>query len=133
VTGLVTHLRRQLEEAQRELLATDSAMQIQRLEADAQQAAEALAVLAEGGIKAADPDNWWGLIPLSTVNPIHGVDETGTPNRIRLSHSTLATAVHSPLQWFIYQISTSQSSLLLPLGLLSLPSLKNPQLRRSAR
>src|SRR5699024_3005835 len=82
VTGLVTHLRRQLEEAQRELLATDSAMQIQRLEADAQQAAEALAVLAEGGIKAADPDNWWGLIPLSTDNPIHGVDETGTPNRI---------------------------------------------------
>lgn len=110
VTGLVTHLRRQLEEAQRELLATDSAMQIQRLEADAQQAAEALAVLAEGGIKAADPDNWWGLIPLSTDNPIHGVDETGTPNRIRLSPSTVETAVHSPLQWFIYQISTSQSS-----------------------
>src|SRR5699024_11404125 len=53
VTGLVTHLRRQLEEAHRELLATDRAMQIQRLEADAQQPADALAVLAEGGIKAA--------------------------------------------------------------------------------
>src|SRR5699024_2406310 len=74
VSGRVTHRRRQLEEAPLELLATDGTMQIQRLESDAKQAAEALAVIAAGEIKAADPVNWWGPISLSTVNPIHGVD-----------------------------------------------------------
>src|SRR5699024_11390628 len=52
----------------------------------------------------------WGLGELSTDHPIHGVDETGKPNPIRLSPSTVETAVQSPLQWFIYQVSTSASS-----------------------
>src|SRR5699024_11744274 len=37
-------------------------------------------------------------------------DQSGTTNRLRLTPSTVETAVHSPLQLFIYQISTSQSS-----------------------
>src|SRR5699024_38957 len=72
----------------------------------AEQTAQALAVLANGGVPTANPDNWWGLAPLSTDNPIHGLDEQRQPHRVRLSPSTVETAVQSPLQWFIYQILT---------------------------
>src|SRR5699024_2916505 len=109
VSGLVIHLRRELEDAERHLMAIDDPTEQTVLEARAQQAAEALAVLADGGVSTADPHNWWGLAQLSTATPIHGVDENGQPNRIRLSPSTVETAVHSPLQWFIYQVSTSQA------------------------
>lgn len=105
VDGLVIHLRRTLEDAERQLEAgVADAPPIQN---QADQAARALAVLAEGGIATADPANWWGLNELSTTRPIHGLDEQGKPNRIQLSPSTVETAVHSPLQWFIYQVSTS--------------------------
>lgn len=110
VTGLVVQLRRTLEDAERQLAAADDSTESQLLETRAQQAAEALVVLSDGGIATANPDNWWGMAELSTTSPIHGVDEQGSPNRIRLSPSTVETAVHSPLQWFIYQVSTSQSS-----------------------
>lgn len=109
-SGLVIHLRRELEDTERQLLTVGDATQQAALDARAQQAAEALAVLADGGVSAADPQQWWGLIELSTASPIHGVDDSGEPNRVRLSPSTVETAVHSPLQWFIYQVSTSQSS-----------------------
>jgi len=105
VDGLVIHLRRTLEETQRQLETTTD--NHTALEQRADQAARALAVLADGGIASADPNNWWGLNELSTSSPIHGVNEDGEPNPIRLSPSTVETAVHSPLQWFIYQVSTS--------------------------
>ncbi|NWN88906.1 MAG: ATP-dependent helicase [Micrococcaceae bacterium] len=110
VSGLVIDLRRTLEEAQRTLSTTTDPHKVELLEAGATQAAEGLAVLAEGGISTASPDNWWGLLELSTQTPIHGIDETGAANRIRLSPSTVETAVESPLRWFIYQVSTSASS-----------------------
>ena len=109
VNGLVTDLRRSLEDAERKFEVNPDQPEDAALHAVADQAAAALAVLAEGGIATADPDNWWGLAALSTDHPIHGVDEHGEPNRIRLSPSTVQTAVQSPLQWFIYQISTSGS------------------------
>ena len=105
--GLVIHLRRTLEETERTLLQTTEPTEVAVLHTQADQAASALAVLAEGGIAPADPDHWWGLVDLSTTSPIHGVDEHGVPNRVRLSPSTVETAVESPLQWFIYQISTA--------------------------
>ncbi len=105
--GLVIHLRRTLEETERKLLTATDATEFQALQVRADQAANALAVLAEGGIVTADPDHWWGLSELSTTSPIHGVDDHGKPNRVRLSPSTVETAVESPLQWFIYQISTA--------------------------
>lgn len=105
--GLVIHLRRSLEEAERRLSDTPNPAEVEVLQARAEQAANALAVLAEGGIAPADPEHWWGLVELSTTLPIHGVDEHGSPNRVRLSPSTVETAVESPLQWFIYQISTA--------------------------
>lgn len=105
--GLVIDLRRVLEQTERELPnATDPEAAV-RLQAQANQAAQALAVLAEGGITTAHPERWWGLAELSTATPIHGVDEHGVPHRVRLSPSTVETAVESPLQWFIYQISTT--------------------------
>lgn len=110
VDGLVVELRRTLETSQRELTTAVDDTEIRRLEARATQAAQALAVLADGGVATAHPDYWWGLGELSTDHPIHGVDETGRPNPIRLSPSTVETAVQSPLQWFIYQVSTSASS-----------------------
>ena len=103
--GLVIELRRTLEHAERTLLETD--VPDAAIHNQATQAAQALATLAAGGIATADPSNWWGLLPLSTSDPIHGVDEHGVPNPTRLSPSTVETAVHSPLQWFIYQVSTS--------------------------
>lgn len=108
--GLVVELRRTLEASQRQLTTATDEIEIQQLEANATQAAQALAVLVDGGVALAGPDAWWGLDQLSTDDPIHGIDETGKPNRIRLSPSTVETAVQSPLQWFIYQVSTSASS-----------------------
>lgn len=107
VDGLVIHLRRTIEDAERKLTAVTNDVEAQALQTHADQAARALAVLADGGVATADPDNWWGLNELSTTHPIHGVDEHGAPNRVRLSPSTVETAVQSPLQWFIYQVSTS--------------------------
>src|SRR5699024_1209545 len=77
VSGLVIHLRRELEDSERHLMAMDDPTEQTVLEARAQQAAEALAVLADGGVSTADPHNWWGLAQLSTATPIHGVDENG--------------------------------------------------------
>lgn len=105
VDGLVIELRRTLESAEREL--AEIPLPNQAAQDRANQAARALAVLSEGGIATANPANWWGLNSLSTTNPIHGVDEQGKPHPTRLSPSTVETAVHSPLQWFIYQVSTS--------------------------
>ena len=107
--GLVIDLRRTIEETERKLIVTNGTVEADTLQARADQAARALAVLTEGGITTADPAHWWGLLDLSSAHPIHGVDEHGVPNRIRLSPSTVETAVHSPLQWFIYQVSTSSA------------------------
>src|SRR5699024_4281310 len=75
--GLVIHLRRTLEDTERKLLSTVDPTEAEALETRGAQAANALAVLAEGGIATADPEHWWGLVDLSTVSPIHGVDEHG--------------------------------------------------------
>src|SRR5690625_5333908 len=82
--GLVTDLCLILEDAERKFEFNPDQPEDAALHAVADQAAAALAVLAEGGIATADPDNWWGLAALSTDHPIHGVDEHGEPNRIRL-------------------------------------------------
>lgn len=66
-----------------------------REEAPRRSAARALALLAEHGITGADPEDWWGLPPVSTQVPILGPEE-----EIRVSPSNVQTAVESPLQWF---------------------------------
>src|SRR5699024_9436951 len=99
-----------IETSQRALTTALDNTEIQHLEGRATQAAQAIADLADGGVGMAHPEYWWGLAELSTDHPIHGVDENSRTNQIRLSPSTVETAVQSPLQWFIYQVSTSASS-----------------------
>ncbi|NUL46328.1 ATP-dependent helicase [Cellulosimicrobium funkei] len=62
-------------------------------------AASALARLAAEGIRGADPAHWWGLLPLSTEEPL--VDTATTP--VPVSPSRVETALQSPLNWFVYQ------------------------------
>lgn len=109
VAGLVIDLRRTLETAERQLPDIHDEAAAAALSHTADQAARALAVLVQGGVTAADPKHWWGLAELSTSNPIYGVDDDGIPRRVRLSPSTVETAVESPLRWFIYQVSTSSA------------------------
>ncbi|GAA1118154.1 ATP-dependent DNA helicase [Nesterenkonia jeotgali] len=68
----------------------DQATEIQR-----QAAARALAVLAEGGLIGAEPGTWWGLPELSTTAPLLEPEEP-----VRVSPSSVQSAVDSPLQWF---------------------------------
>ena len=93
---LVAELRRHLERSiQQELedethSGADKALDVQR-----GAAARALALLAEGGLTGADPDTWWGLPQLSTSDPLLSQEE-----EVRVSPSSVQTAVESPLQWF---------------------------------
>ncbi|WP_413543749.1 ATP-dependent helicase [Citricoccus nitrophenolicus] len=63
------------------------------------QVTAALARLAAEGIRGADPAQWWGLLPLSTEEPL--VDTETAP--VPVSPSRVETALQSPLNWFIYQ------------------------------
>ncbi|VXB53361.1 ATP-dependent DNA helicase [Citricoccus sp. K5] len=63
------------------------------------EAASALSRLADEGIRGADPANWWGLLPLSTEQPLVDTALTAVP----VSPSRVESALKSPLNWFIYQ------------------------------
>ena len=104
--ALVAGLRRELEETAQAVLRDRAA----RADAEdpgpdagppprARPAASALARLAAEGIRGADPAHWWGLLPLSTEEPL--VDTGTTP--VPVSPSRVETALQSPLNWFIYQ------------------------------
>lgn len=84
---LVAELRRDLEQSFQQ----DSADEIAPA-----QAAQALAALAQHGIPGADPRGWWGLAELSSAEPVIGPEE-----ELRLSPSTIGTAVDQPLEWFV--------------------------------
>jgi RecB family exonuclease len=59
-------------------------------------AAAHLAAFAEAGVRAADPDHWWGLRPLTVAAPVRLPDEP-----LRLSGTSLATLADCPLRWFL--------------------------------
>ena len=61
----------------------------------AAQAAQALAHLAASGVRAADPQSWWGLPELSTQEPVFAQDEP-----LPISPSAVEAAITQPLQWF---------------------------------
>lgn len=67
--------------------------------APVREAASALSRLADEGIRGADPDHWWGLLPLSTEQPLVDTALTAVP----VSPSRVESALKSPLNWFIYQ------------------------------
>ncbi|MGM7668818.1 ATP-dependent helicase [Microbacterium sp. A93] len=104
--ALVAGLRRELEEAARAVVRDPQAPADDgRSGPDAgppprvRSVASALARLAAEGIRGADPEHWWGLLPLSTEEPL--VDTETTP--VPVSPSRVETALQSPLNWFVYQ------------------------------
>jgi superfamily I DNA/RNA helicase/RecB family exonuclease len=105
-TALVAGLRRRLEEAAAQPADDDGPAPPEQLEAGLVEAASALALLAAEGIRGADPDDWWGLLPLSTREPLVDVATTAIP----VSPSRVETALKSPLNWFLYQAGAQAGS-----------------------
>ncbi|MFQ4147103.1 ATP-dependent DNA helicase [Arthrobacter sp. LAPM80] len=60
------------------------------------EAARMLAVLAGNNVPGADPQQWWGLLPLSTDAPIVAPGEP-----VIVSPSKVEEVLKSPLNWFI--------------------------------
>jgi RecB family exonuclease len=96
--GLTGRLRREL-------------VQPGRSSADRAHAASALARLAREKVPGADPDDWHGLLPISTDAPIYLDDE-----RVPVSPSRLERFEESPVDWFIETVSGSQSSTAMGMG-----------------
>ncbi|WP_309811827.1 ATP-dependent DNA helicase [Pseudarthrobacter sulfonivorans] len=69
-----------------------------RYEPEAAEAARVLAALAtaEPPVPGAHPDSWWGLLPLSTSEPV--VPAGGT---VYVSPSKVESVQKSPLDWFV--------------------------------
>ncbi len=60
------------------------------------EAARMLAVLAEHHVPGANPDQWWGLLPLSSDAPIVAPGEP-----VVVSPSKVEEVLKSPLNWFV--------------------------------
>ncbi len=60
-------------------------------------AAAQLARLADAAVPGADPDQWYGMTPLSTDEPLRPGDD----RVVTLSPSTLQTLVDCPLRWLL--------------------------------
>ncbi len=59
-------------------------------------AARQLARLASAGVDGADPDDWWGLRPLSDGGPLVGPDEC-----VRVTPSTVEGVLRCGLRWLL--------------------------------
>ncbi len=82
-----------------------------RSEAERAAAASALSRLAEEHVPGASPDDWLGLLEVSTTEPLYLDDET-----VPVSPSALGNFERSPLDWFIDSVSGSQTSTAMGLG-----------------
>lgn len=60
--------------------------------------AGALAVLSRAGVGEAGPDSWYGMVPVSTIAPIH---DLSPDNPMRISPSTIERFETCPLAWFL--------------------------------
>ena len=67
-----------------------------RSESIRQAAASQLAELAAAGVPGADPDDWWGVRPLSDDRPLTGVGEV-----VRVSPSTVEGVLRCGLRWLL--------------------------------
>jgi superfamily I DNA/RNA helicase/RecB family exonuclease len=74
-------------------------------------AASGLARLAAEGVSGADPAEWHGMLPPSSVEPLFGDDEP-----VPVSPSKLEAFEDSPLDWFIESVSGSSSSTAMGIG-----------------
>jgi superfamily I DNA/RNA helicase/RecB family exonuclease len=73
--------------------------------------AATLAHLASIRVPGADPDEWHGVRPPSTVGPLYADDET-----VPVSPSKLGAFEDSPLDWFIESVSGTTSSTAMGIG-----------------
>ncbi len=72
-----------------------------------------LAALAAAGVPGARPDQWQGLLPPSTEDPLYLPTE-----QIRLSPSRIESFQESPMDWFIDSVSGGESSVKMAVGTL---------------
>jgi len=86
-------------------------MQERRTGVERMAAASALARLARERIPGADPEDWHGLVDVSTTDPVFADDE-----QVPVSPSRLEAFEDSPVDWFIDSVSGTQSSTAMGLG-----------------
>ncbi len=94
--ALVSELRAVLLETAQEEDGPPGAAVAERLLRRRERAARALARLARAGVPGADPDDWYGLAPLSGDGPLRGAGET-----VRVSPSKVETFEQCPLRWLL--------------------------------
>ncbi|NHF61700.1 UrvD/REP family ATP-dependent DNA helicase [Microcella pacifica] len=75
------------------------------------EAATALARLAAERVPGADPDDWWGLLEVSTEAPLFIEEET-----VGLSPSKIESIERSPLDWFLDTIAPGESTPAMGIG-----------------
>ncbi|MER3389438.1 MAG: PD-(D/E)XK nuclease family protein [Microcella sp.] len=75
------------------------------------EAATALARLAAERVPGADPDEWWGLLDVSTEAPLFAEEET-----VGLSPSRIESIERSPLDWFLDTIAPGESTPAMGIG-----------------
>jgi RecB family exonuclease len=73
-------------------------------------AASSLAALAAEGVPGAAPDDWHGMIPVSTTGPLYEGDQ------VPVSPSALEKLVESPLDWFLEMIAGGESGVVANVG-----------------
>ena len=73
-------------------------------------AASSLAALAVEGVAGADPDEWHGLIEISSTAPLY------EGQQVPVSPSALEKLVDSPLDWFLETMAGSESGVLANVG-----------------
>ena len=98
--GMVGHLRHVLVSAPRGARADD--------------AADALARLAVEGVAGATPDDWYGLLPPSTIEPLIDLDDPEA--HVPVSPSQLGSFEECPLHWFVDRFGGSAPNAAMGLG-----------------
>lgn len=83
------------------------------------EAASTLASLAAGGIAAASPDRWHGLLGPSTTRPLYDGEE------VHVSPSAIENVVESPLDWFVSKVSGGPSGVSANVGTLIHAAMEN--------
>ncbi len=76
-------------------------------------AASSLAALRAEGVPGAAPQDWHGLIPISSTGPLYDI---ANGEKVPVSPSTLERLSESPLDWFLEMIAGGESGVLANVG-----------------
>ena len=77
-----------------------------------------LAVLADAGVPGAHPDEWYGVMPVSTEAPLFTQTDADEPRKIPVSPSQLERAEECPLDWVISNLGGGSGNVSASLGTL---------------